>query len=146
MAIPLLPHSRFAFFDNGRAGGTVFCTVGCGIKRCTAFSAELAAFLKKDLAVEGLVSRQDGTAIPFADERLRNHLDAGTGLVPLVQQQTVALIIVAAARSDLPPDFCRLRLCQSYDFLQITPPLAAFIPNILAYPNGSLSAVKNSPH
>ena len=124
LAIPLLPCSRLSFFDCGRAGFTVFCTVGCGIKKCTAFSAELAAFLKKDLAVEGFVSGQDGTAIPFADDRLRDHLDAGTGLVSLIQQQTVALIVVAAVRSDLPPDFCRLRLCQSYDLFQITPPLS----------------------
>ena len=124
LTIPFLPRSSFFLSDCGRAGFTVFRSVGCGIKVLTAFSTELTAFLQKDLAVEGLIAGQDGTAIPFTDERLRNHLDAGTRLASLVQQQTIALIIVAAACSYLPPNLRRLHLCQSYDLFQITPPLS----------------------
>ena len=68
LTIPFLPRSSFFLSDFGRAGFTVFRSVGCGVKELAAFSTELAAFLQKDLAVEGFVAGQDGTTIPFADE------------------------------------------------------------------------------
>lgn len=77
------------------AGFTIFRPVGTGDESCPAFGAPLHAGAAEYLRFQRLVLRQHRSAEPFAADGIGDGLRASAG-VPIVQQQAVAIFIVAA--------------------------------------------------
>ena len=77
------------------AGFTVFRPVGTGDESRPAFGAPLHAGAAENLRFQRLVLRQHRPAEPLAADGIGNRLGADTFL-PIVQQQAVAVLIVAA--------------------------------------------------
>ena len=77
------------------AGFTVFRPVGTGDESRPTFGALLHAVAAENLRFQRLVLRQDRPAEPLATDGIGDGLRADTFL-PIVQQQAVAILIVAA--------------------------------------------------
>lgn len=82
-----------------RTGCTVFRPVGAWDENRAAYYAPLHVAAVKDLRFQSLVQRQNCPAEPFAANGIRNRLRAGVGF-PIVQQQAVAAVKVAALPTD----------------------------------------------
>lgn len=82
-----------------RTDCTVFRPVGAWDESRAAHYAPLHAAAVKDLCFQSLVQRQNRPAEPFAANGIRNRLRAGVGF-PIVQQQAVAAVKVAALPTD----------------------------------------------
>ena len=77
------------------AGFTIFCPVGTGDESRPAFGAPLHAGAAEYLRLQRLVLWQHCPAEPLAADGIGDRLGADTFL-PIVQQQAVAVIVVAA--------------------------------------------------
>ena len=77
------------------AGFTVFRPVGAGDERRPELGAPLHAGAAEYLRLQRLILRQDRPAEPFAADGIGDSLGADEFL-PIVQQQAVAILIVAA--------------------------------------------------
>ena len=77
------------------AGFAVFRSVGTGDERRPAFGAPLHAGAAENLRLQRLVLWQHRPAEPLAADGIGNRLGTDTFL-PIVQQQAVAVIVVAA--------------------------------------------------
>ena len=77
------------------AGFTVFRPVGTGDESRPTFGAPLHAVAAENLRFQRLVLRQDRPAEPLATDGIGDGMGADTFL-PIVQQQAVAILIVAA--------------------------------------------------
>ncbi len=82
-----------------RTGCIVFRPVGAWDESRAAYHAPLHAAAVKNPCFQSLVQRQNRPAEPSATNGMRNRLRAGVG-IPIVQQQAVAAVIVAALPTD----------------------------------------------
>ena len=106
--LPLAPA-----FTLGRAGTTVQCVWPFRHKMLLTVAATLPGTCFQDFLAQLMIHRQDGGSEVFADQRIRNQLWADASPEPVVQQHTVAVIMVSAFRTD---EFFRTaELCFSHE-------------------------------
>ena len=88
-------------------------SVGARDKSRSAFSADFRILLKYDFVVGLHIIRQHRLAEPFADQRTRNQLRAGTRFISVIQEQAISLIEITASSADETSDFGSLCRCHA---------------------------------
>ena len=99
--------------DSNGAVRAVFPPIGVRPEQRSAATTGLAALLVKQRRFQVSVQRQDSGLEVFADKRPGNALDAGASFPTIVQQQAVAINIVAALMRK-PPDGTKLLIGQMW--------------------------------
>lgn len=83
---------------------------GPGQEWLAALRAAPAVVHAHDLPIQLPIPRQDSGAEVAAEDRAGQHLRAGAGVIPVIQQQAAAMVAVGTQGSDEPPGPAQLGL------------------------------------